>query len=304
MIVIALLALLFAGSAIGLLVWAVALPRMRAASRLRQIQAYGFSGGPVIGEAGEQSLSTSFGALAARLGDLISRWSGGLKEDVLRKELMAAGMYSTSPRVIAGYRVLAALAGVFLGASYGVLPSLAGRTLTAVLFAYVGWVTPLVLVRRRARLRLEEIDRRLPDLIDLMVVTVEAGVGFSGSLQIASSRIDGPLGDELRLTLQEQRMGRGLAQSLQNMLERADVPAMRSFVRAVTQGESLGVSIGTIMRNLALDMRKRRRSNAEERAQKAPVKILFPLIFLIFPALGIVLLGPAVFEMADAFRNL
>ena len=304
MLVIALLALLFAGSAIGLLVWAVALPRMRTASRLRQIQAYGFSGGPVIGEAGDQSLSASFGAVAARLGDLISRWSGGLKEDVLRKELMAAGMYSTSPRVIAGYRVLAALAGMFLGASYGVLPSVPGRVLTAALFACVGWVTPLVLVRRRARLRLEEIDRRLPDLIDLMVVTVEAGVGFSGSLQIASSRIDGPLGDELRLTLQEQRMGRGLAQSLQNMLERADVPAMRSFVRAVTQGESLGVSIGTIMRNLALDMRKRRRSNAEERAQKAPVKILFPLIFLIFPALGIVLLGPAVFEMADAFRNL
>ena len=304
MVVIALLALLFAGSAIGLLVWAVALPRMRTASRLRQIEAYGFSGGPVIGEAGDQSLSTSIGAVAARLGDLISRWSGGLKEDVLRRELMAAGLYTTSPRVIAGYRVLAALAGVFLGASYGVLPSLPGRTLTAVLFAYVGWVTPLVLVRRRARLRLAEIDRRLPDLIDLMVVTIEAGVGFSGSLQIASSRIDGPLGDELRLTLQEQRMGRGLAQSLQNMLERADVPAMRSFVRAVTQGESLGVSIGTIMRNLALDMRKRRRSNAEERAQKAPVKILFPLIFLIFPALGIVLLGPAVFEMVDAFKNL
>ena len=86
------------------------------------------------------------------------------------------------------------------------------------------------------------------------------------------------------------------------MLVRADTPAVRSFVRAVTQGETLGVSIGDILRSLATEMRKRRRATAEERAQKAPVKILFPLVFLIFPAMFVILLGPAVFDFLEAFK--
>jgi tight adherence protein C len=84
---------------------------------------------------------------------------------------------------------------------------------------------------------------------------------------------------------------------------RADTPAMRSFVRAVTQGETLGVSIGDILRSLAIEMRKRRKAAAEERAQKAPIKILFPLVFLIFPAIFIILLGPAIFDFMDAFSG-
>jgi tight adherence protein C len=109
------------------------------------------------------------------------------------------------------------------------------------------------------------------------------------------------VGDELRLTLQEQRMGLAMNEALRNMLARAETPAMRSFVRSIVQGETLGVSIGEIMRNLANEMRKRRRAAAEERAQKAPIKILFPLIFLIFPAMFVILLGPAVFQFIEAF---
>jgi len=142
---------------------------------------------------------------------------------------------------------------------------------------------------------------QLPELIDLLVVTVEAGLGFGSSLQVASEKLDGPLGDELRLTLQEQNMGLSTNESLKNMLARAETPAMRSFVRSILQGEILGVSIGEIMRNLSTEMRKRRRAAAEERAQKAPIKILFPLIFLIFPAMFIILLGPAVFQFLEAF---
>jgi len=97
-------------------------------------------------------------------------------------------------------------------------------------------------------------------------------------------------------------MGLTTEEALHNMLVRVDTPAMRSFVRAVTQGEALGVSIGDILRSLANEMRKRRRAAAEERAQKAPVKILFPLVFLIFPAMFVILLGPAVFDFLDAFK--
>ena len=138
------------------------------------------------------------------------------------------------------------------------------------------------------------IDYELPNLIDLLVVTVEAGLGFTGSLQLAAERFTGPLGDELRLTLQEQSMGLSTNEALRNLLDRCDTPLMRSFVRSVLQGETLGVSIGQIMRDLAVDMRKRRRAAAEERAQKAPIKLLFPLTFLILPAMMIVILGPAV----------
>ena len=96
-------------------------------------------------------------------------------------------------------------------------------------------------------------------------------------------------------------MGLSIEEALRNMLDRCETPAMRAFVRSVLQGEMLGVSIGQIMRNLADEMRKRRKAAAEERAQRAPIKILFPLIFMIFPAMFIVLLGPAAFSMIDAF---
>jgi tight adherence protein C len=156
---------------------------------------------------------------------------------------------------------------------------------------------PLMVVRRRARMRIDRIDRALPDLVDLLVVTVEAGLGFSGSLRVAADQFAGPLSDELRLTLQEQAMGLTMSDALVHLLRRVDTPSMRSFVRSVIQGESLGVSTGTIMRNIAVDMRKRRRKAAEERAQKAPIKLLFPLVFLIFPTMFIVLLLPAIFSL-------
>jgi tight adherence protein C len=117
---------------------------------------------------------------------------------------------------------------------------------------------------------------------------------------VAAERFHGPLRDELRLTLQEQRMGLSTNAALTNMLERCETPSMRSFVRSIIQGETLGVSMGTIMRNLASETRKRRRARAEERAHKAPVKMLFPLVLLMFPSMFIVLLWPAVQKFSEA----
>jgi tight adherence protein C len=159
----------------------------------------------------------------------------------------------------------------------------------------------MLIVNRRGRSRLEQIEYELPELVDLLVVTLEAGISFAGSMQLAAERVRGPLGEELRLSLQEQRMGLSVTDALRNMMQRADTPSVRSFVRSILQGEQLGVSTGQIMRNLAGEMRKRRRSAAEERAQKAPVKLLFPLIFLMFPAMFVILLGPAAFRFAGSF---
>jgi tight adherence protein C len=302
MILLALLALLLAGITVALLIWALALPRTRAVARLQSIDAYGFSGGPVAGSPPQERPGPLTG-LARRLGEMLARATSRIQEDRLRNELVAAGMYSTSPRVLLGYRVIATFVFTALALSTTLVSSPILRLLLAVGVGAAAWTLPLTYVRRKASQRLSQVDLELPDLIDQLVVTLEAGVGFSNSLQIAAQRLRGPLGNELRLTLQEQRMGLSLVGGLGNMLKRANTPNMHSFVRAVTQGESLGVSIGTVMRNLAVEMRKRRRASAEERAQKAPVKMLFPLVFCIFPVLGIVLLGPAFFEIGKALSG-
>jgi tight adherence protein C len=132
-------------------------------------------------------------------------------------------------------------------------------------------------------------------MIDLLVVTLEAGVAFTQALRMAAERLTGPLGEEIRLTIQEQSLGLSLLDSFENWLRRCDTPSVRSFVRAMVQGDRLGVSIGAILRNQAVEMRARQKHSVEERAQKAPIKILFPLVFLIFPAMFVVILGPAVF---------
>jgi tight adherence protein C len=151
----------------------------------------------------------------------------------------------------------------------------------------------MAFIKRRGRTRADRIDLDMPDLIDMLVATVEAGVAFSSSLQMAAKRLRGPLGEEIRLTLQEQSMGLGLNDALENMLARQSTPGVRAFVRSLIQGEQLGVSIGQTLRNLSREMRTIRRQLAEERAQKAPVKLIFPVVLLIFPAIFVITLGPA-----------
>ncbi|MDQ3722567.1 MAG: type II secretion system F family protein [Actinomycetota bacterium] len=218
----------------------------------------------------------------------------------MRRDLLGAGHYTLTAEAFLGYRLMATAAFTaflaFLVVSAPGLYTIVGVGVGATL----GWRMPLVVVQRRAAERRAQIDRDLPELVDLLVVSVEAGVGLGGALQMIAIRMDGPLADELRLMLQEQSMGLSNDQSLGNLLDRCETPSVRSFVRSLQQGERLGVSIGSILRGLAHEMRTRRRQAAEERAQKAPIKILFPLILLIFPSMFVVLLGPAVFSIKDA----
>jgi tight adherence protein C len=295
---LSLIAALLVGASIALVARAIVLPHLKSADRVRDIAAYGFNA-PVASAAAAYE-GPAFAGLATRLGDALAGRMRNFRPEALRRDLIAAGIYRTSPQALLGYRVL--LAGVML--TLGLLTMTDGGVLTFLLgtvgFTALGWYIPLHFVRRQARSRLERIDKELPDLIDLLVVTVEAGLGLAAALQLSAGKFEGPLADELRLTLQEQRMGRSLSEALTEMLHRVDTPSVRSFVRSVVQGETLGVGIGTIMRNLATEMRKRRRSSAEEQAQKAPVKMLFPLVFLILPALLVVILGPALFTIAES----
>jgi tight adherence protein C len=300
MLVLALLALALCGLAIAALVRSVTLSRMRVATHLEDLEAYGYAAAaPTLAPDSAELRIGALGRLSGRLGDMVAARIGAVREAELRKLLVGAGMYSTSPRTVLGYRVLAAASLPALGllAAHGAF----GRVVLGGLLAVCGWTLPLTYVRRRAARRAAEMERQIPDLIDQLVVSLEAGVGFSAALQTAVNRLGGALGQEMRLTLQEQRIGASLTDSLQHVRERVDSPNLQSFVRAVVQGERLGVSIGNVMRDLATDMRKRRRQMAEEQAQKTPVKLLLPLVFLILPTIFIVVLVP---PMLDFINNI
>jgi tight adherence protein C len=296
-----LVGLLLLGAATALMLRASAMPRMRAEHTIARIGDYGFSGG--MAEAEEEGrLLGPFDALAGFVGTALTLRFGTRRANQARKQLLAAGMYNVEPRRLVGYQLLVGcglLASWLWIATSGGMSSLL-TIMGAVGCGFVGFRLPMMIVSRRARVRLTQIEYDLPELIDLLVVAVEAGLGFSAAVKAATERLVGPLGEEMRLALQEQNMGLTVTEALKNVLNRAETPSLRSFVRSIVQGEQLGISIGQVLRTLAEEVRKRRKAAAEERAQKAPIKMLFPLIFLIFPAMFVILLGPAVFAFLEA----
>ena len=300
MVLLALLALALAGVAVAAVFRLLTLSRTRIAAHLDNVGAYGYAAAvPALSPAEPVEQGSALSAIAGRLGNLVAGRVGAAREDELRKLLVAAGMYTQSARTVLGYRVLAAVLlsalGVLIGGNVLLRVAMAG------LLAACGWILPMMFIRRRAKQRALEIERETPNLIDQIVVNLEAGIAFSAALRTSANRLGGPLGQEMRLALQEQRMGASLTESLQQLRERIDSANLQSFVRAVVQGERLGVSIGQAMRDLAIDMRKRRRQMAEERAQKTPVKLLLPLVFLILPTIFIVILVPPVIQLMNGF---
>jgi tight adherence protein C len=272
---------------------------------LDQISAYGFTSSAPA-PAAPTDLRTALGDIATATGEKALERIERLRdrERGVRELLTSAGMYDRSVATFVGSRILSACAGPALASLLSATGGLDVRSLMAcTLLTFMGWYLPYVRVQRRARLRLERIDREVPELVDLLVTTVEGGVSFAAGLQLASRSLEGPLGEELRLALREQSLGLTPEEALRNLSHRVDSPATRAFTQALVQGESLGVSIGTILRDLAIDMRKRRRQAAEERAQKTPTKILFPLIALILPAMFIVSLGPVLMEALAFFGS-
>ena len=290
--------LLLVGVAAAFAMHAISFGRLTAAERLRSIEMYGFGTERAVAAPTQRQGLNEIAESIGRL--MFGRMSG---EDIaqMRRDLLGAGLYMITPQAYLGYRFIATAALVVTLVLFALGAPSVFTISSVVIGAALGWRLPSILIERRAVARNEQIDRELPELIDLLVVSVEAGVGLAGAQQMISTKLEGPLGDELRLMIREQSMGLTTDQSLSNLLERCETPSVRSFTRALQQGERLGVSIGKILRDLAYEMRIRRRQTAEERAQKAPIKILFPLIFLIFPAMFIVLLGPAAFRIAEVF---
>jgi tight adherence protein C len=298
---LAIAGVLLLGAGITILVVNLGKERGQAAT-LDQIQTYGYVAETTGGSETDTGSRRPLDSIAGRLGNFVARRTDRFGEARIREKLISAGMYDTTPRKILGYQLLCTIAFGLL--VLWLIPAGGGSLVFAVVMAaaaaVAGWFAPPYYVELKKRQRFEKIDKQLPDMIDLLVVTIEAGLGILASMRVAADSMSDPLGQELRLTLQEQRMGLSVGQAIESLGRRADTPNMRIFVRSLTQGERLGVSIGTTMRNLSVEMRKRRRAMAEERAQKMPVKMLFPLIFFIFPALFIVILTPMIINIIDA----
>jgi len=176
------------------------------------------------------------------------------------------------------------------------------------LFSLVGFGFGLLIpdfwLKGRIQARQGAMRKALPSFLDLLTVSVEAGLGFDAALARVTARESGPLAEEFQRVLQEIRMGKPRRDALKDLGGRTEVKELSGFVAALVQADQLGVSIGNVLRVQAQQMRRSRRQRAEEAAMKAPIKMLFPLVFFIFPSLFIVLLGPAVIQLLGTFGQM
>lgn len=167
----------------------------------------------------------------------------------------------------------------------------------------LAFLFPRVILKGKIRERKEEIERTLPDVLDLLTVSVEAGLGFDSAIARVIEKMPGQLTNEFEKALQEIKVGTNRKEALRNLTKRVDVPDLVTFVNSIIQAEQLGVSIGNVLRIQSKQMRQKRRQRAQEKAMKAPVKMLFPMLFFIFPTIFAVLLGPVAIRLMENFSK-
>jgi tight adherence protein C len=240
--------------------------------------------------------------VTAHVAKLMFKVNPKASSEAVAKKLMAAGMRNSSPNgFIASQGIFALAAGFF-----GLLLFGAAKPAMAPFFgigmAVLGFMGPTFVLNSRVRSRSAAVAAELPDALDLLSVSVEAGLGFDGAVQKLTEHMNGPLIEEFELALGEMRIGESRVEALKKMSERSASQEMGSFVRAIIQADQLGISLGRILRIQAGDTRLKRQLLAEEKAMKAPIKMLFPTVAFIFPAMFIVILGPAFLNLSKIFQ--
>ncbi|MGY6500132.1 MAG: type II secretion system F family protein [Acidimicrobiales bacterium] len=244
--------------------------------------------------------------LVGGLTGLGARFTPGGYVEQTKHKLTQAGMSTADSldRFLAVRVVTVALVPVVLVVMFGFNPlGLEGMMFLAVtgLLCALLVLGPDAILNRKVEERQHALRVTLPDIMDLLVISVEAGLGFEQAIDRVISAVPGPLSEEFGRMLGEVRAGSSRADAMRALDERTDMPEIRSFVMSILQADTFGVSIGRVLRSQADEMRIKRRQYAQERAQKAPVKMMVPMVFCIFPALFVVVLGPAAINISRAF---
>jgi tight adherence protein C len=247
--------------------------------------------------------SRLFGPLASSLGVSLQRVLPVNMVQSIRHRLIMAGEPTTVPGFLMGCAasivVMVGFAVILLtSGSFGALaPVIAGFSLI------LGLVMPKVWLDNRTRMRQKMILRSLPDAFDLVTTCVEAGLGLEAALSRVAEKIEGPFAEELTVLLHDVSLGKLRREALRELAERTGVPDLTTFINAVIQAETMGTSIAAVLRVQADQMRIKRRQRAEQEAQAAPIKMMFPLVLFIFPTMFIVILGPAAISIYDQLVN-
>jgi tight adherence protein C len=240
---------------------------------------------------------------ASRLASIPLKLNPRTNVAAIGKKLVASGL--SQRLTVANFLAIkggTTVAGGLFGLLLGATGSFASALLFVPIFGGLGFLVPDWTLTFKIRSRREKIRSDLPDALDLLAVSVEAGLGFDGAVTKLTEHMEGPLVEEFALMLNEIRVGEARSVALRKMAERIDAMELSNFVRAVIQADQLGISLARILRVQATDTRLRRQAAAEEKAMKAPIKMLLPTVFFIFPSMFIVILGPALLNIMTVFH--
>jgi tight adherence protein C len=279
---------------------ALAAPNRHRAAALRRTRTFSQAPVSALKDPLHERLSARYGERLARVA---MKLDPRASEERAGLRLVAAGMARTfSPTEFLAAKVVLAAGGAILGGLIGTLSHNPGKALVlAVVFAVVGFISLDLVANHRARARREQMRVDLPDVLDIIAVSVEAGMSFDAALAKLSDHKQGPLVEQFQLVLSELAIGENRSYALRRMAERVDIPELTAVVSALIQSEQLGTPLGRILRTQASEARQRRRVAAEERAMKAPVKMVLPIGLFIFPSVFIVIIAPALITIMDAF---
>ena len=304
LIVILGIALVF--GAIFLLVMGLAQPQANPMdARVAAIRGESYGGNFGLGSSDQPASAKTglLGPMAASLGSSLQKalpvnWVKGIE-----KRLVMAG----EPTTLTGFLTGTAIAeGILLLFTLTILSSSSLGSITPVVLGgivLVGLIGPKVWLDNRVRFRQKAILKSLPDAFDLITTCVEAGLGLEAALARVAEKVEGPFGEELAVMLHEVSLGRLRREAMKDLGERVGLSDLTSFINAVIQAESMGTSIAAVLRVQAEQMRTKRRQRAEQQAQAAPIKMMFPLVLFIFPCMFLVILGPAGIQIYEQFLS-
>lgn len=242
-----------------------------------------------------------FGPAIESFGRLGRRFTPSSQLDQMRRHATLAGIGAQGVESVLAVKAIATAVGATLVPL--AMAALGVKSGSVILFAIigggVGFLLPGLWVSRMGKKRQEQIRKDLPETIDLMAISVQAGMGLEAAIELASQSLPGPLGDELHRLLQEIQLGSSRREALHQLRDRTDVGELSSFALAMIQADAIGSPIGEVLQSNSARMRLIRRQNAREKAAKLPVKLLIPMMLFIFPALFVVIIGPAAISIAE-----